>query len=365
MNLIDRYLFREVTASCLLVLLVMFVILMSNQFAVVLGDAAGRELPREAVFIVFGLSALRYLSLLAPVAVFLGIMLALARLNRDSETAALNSCGIGPSEMMMPIGLMTLMVAAATAWLTLISAPASMRQIEAIRYEAREALELHAIEPGRFIQSDADNAVLYAERVEGEFVYGVFWSNEIDGRVVVIVAESGRRIEDPVTGALSFVLNNGTRTEGVPGQLDFSVMEFREHGLPIRMSDGSGFEESIEMLSVPRLLASGDPQASAEFQERIAAPLSLIILALLAVPLSRSSPREGRYARVGVGLLVYFIYANLLSVARVWVERDAVPGWLGMWWVHGSIAVVALVLFARDAGWFARPGRIVREGDAA
>jgi len=343
----------------------MFVILMSNQFAEVLGDAAGRELPREAVFTVFGLSALRYLSLLAPVAVFLGIMLALARLNRDSETAALNSCGIGPTEMMMPIGLMTLIVAAATAWLTLVSAPASMRQIETIRHEAREALELHAIEPGRFIQSEADNAVLYAERVEGDNVYGVFWSNEVDGRVVVVVAESGRRIEDPATGALSFVLNNGTRTEGVPGQLDFSVMEFREHGLPIRTPDGGDFEESIEMRTFPSLLASSDPLSAAELQGRIAVPLSLIILALLAVPLSRSSPREGRYARVGVGLLVYFIYANMLSVARVWVEREAVPGWLGTWWVHGTIAGFALILFARDAGWFAKPARVVRDGDAA
>jgi lipopolysaccharide export system permease protein len=353
-----------VSFSCLLVLLVLFVILMSNQFAEILGDAAASELPKEAVFIVFGLTALRYLTLIAPVAVFIGIMLALARLNRDAETSALYACGIGPTDMLIPVGVMTVVVAAATAWLTLVSAPAAMRHIESIRFEAREALDLRVLEPGRFIASEADDAVFYAERIEGESLYDVFWSSEIDGRVVVIMAERGERNEDPDTGALSFVLYNGTRTEGVPGQLDVSVMEFGEHGLPVRASGRGEFEETIEMLSLGSLLVSRDPNAAAELQWRVSSPLSLLVLALLAVPLSRSSPREGRYARVGVGLLVYLTYANLLSIARVWVEREVVPGWLGIWWVHGVLAVLALAMLARDAGWFAAPVRIVRDGEA-
>lgn len=365
MNLIDRYLFREVSSSCLLVLLVMFVILMSNQFAEVLGDAAASELPRDAVFTVFGLSALRYLTFIAPVAVFLGIMLGLARLNRDSESFALYACGIGPGDLFVPIGTMAFVVAGATAWLTLVSAPEAMRRIEEIRFEAQEALELRALEPGRFIASEADGSVFYAERVEGEFVYDVFWSSEIDGRVVTIVAERGQRLEDPETGALSFVLYNGTRTEGVPGQLDFTMMEFAEHGLPIRESDGDDFEETLDMKSVADLLAASDPESEAEFQWRVSAPVSLIVLALLAVPLSRSAPREGRYARVGVGLLVYLIYANLVSIARVWVERGIVPGWLGIWWVHGLLALVGLILFARDAGWFAKPIAGHRNGESS
>ena len=75
-------------------------------------------------------------------------------------------------------------------------------------------------------------------------------------------------------------------------------------------------------------------------------PLSLFVLALLAVPLSRTSPREGRYARLGIALFVYLIYANLLSIARVWVERGIVTDDVGMWWVHAVVGVVGTV----DAG---------------
>ena len=69
------------------------------------------------------------------------------------------------------------------------------------------------------------------------------------------------------------------------------------------------------------------------------------------MPLSRSRPREGRYARLGVGLLVYIIYANMLNIARSMVARDEVPQWLGMWWVHVILGLVGLGLLLRESGW--------------
>ena len=76
---------------------------------------------------------------------------------------------------------------------------------------------------------------------------------------------------------------------------------------------------------------------------------------LLGVPLSRSKPREGRYARVGVGMLIYISYANTLAIARVWIERDQVPTWVGLWWVHAVLALIGLYMLLREAGAFARP----------
>jgi lipopolysaccharide export system permease protein len=80
----------------------------------------------------------------------------------------------------------------------------------------------------------------------------------------------------------------------------------------------------------------------------------LFVLGLLAVPLSRTSPREGRYARLGMALFIYLIYTNLLSIARVWVERGVVGDGVGMWWVHATVALVGLWMLAREGGWFVR-----------
>ena len=83
-------------------------------------------------------------------------------------------------------------------------------------------------------------------------------------------------------------------------------------------------------------------------------PLSLFVLALLAVPLSRTSPREGRYARLGMALFIWLIYFNMLLIARGWVERGIVDDTVGMWWVHAILALLGLWLLSREGGWFVR-----------
>src|SRR3970040_2502647 len=90
---------------------------MANQFAEILGDAAANSLPKNAVCEVLRLTFRRYLMLVTPIGLLLGIMFALARLNRDSEMAAIGACGVGPARLLRPIGLLTLALAALTAWL--------------------------------------------------------------------------------------------------------------------------------------------------------------------------------------------------------------------------------------------------------
>ena len=354
MSLISRYVFRECAGALSLVVAVLFLILMSHQFAEILGEAAADELPREAVFSVLGLTSLRYLTLLAPIGLFLGVLLALARFSRDSEMAALSACGVGPAKLLRPVGLLTLLLAAAVSWLALVQTPASSRQIEQIKLDAREALEISAIEPGRFTSPDSGDTVVYPRDVKGDELHDVFLQRLVQGRVVVILAARGRRVQDADTGMLSFVLYDGTRYDGTPGEKNFSIARFGEHGIPIRVDEDDEYVQPIETRPTSSLLSSSDPADAAELQWRIASPLSLLVLALLAVPLSRSSPREGRYARVGVGLLIYIIYANTLSIARVWVERGYLAEWPGMWWVHIAAALVGLALLARESGWLVR-----------
>jgi lipopolysaccharide export system permease protein len=353
-NLIGRYIFREAFGSWLVVMAVLFVIFMTNQLADILGDAAGDRLPRDAVLAIFGLTALRYLTLLTPITLFLGITLALARLNRDGEMAALSACGVGSGRLLVPIGAFTLLLAVGLTWLSLESTPAASRRIEEIRFSAEQNVELTAIEPGKFTTPDAGNTVLYAREVAGDELRGVFLQTQRDDEVSVVLAERGRRIIDGSTGNLSFVLYNGRIYEGVPGARKFLVVEFDEQLVPIRPDDEDEFVEAAAAKTTRQLLRSAALADRAELHWRLSLPLSLLVLALLAVPLSRTSPREGRYARLGMALFVYLIYANLLAIARVWVERGVISDAVGMWWVHAVVALLGLLMFAREGGWLVR-----------
>jgi lipopolysaccharide export system permease protein len=350
-SLINRYVLREALGSCLVVLVVLFVITMTNELALIFGDAAADRLPREAVAAVFGLTSLTYLTTLLPIALFLGVMLALARLSRDGEMAALSACGFGPGRLLVPVGVLTLLLVACASWLSLVMNPAASRQIEEIRFNADQHVELGAIEPGRFMSPDSGDTVLYAREVVGDELRDVFLERQQGDRVVVIVAARGRRVSDG--GDLSFMLYDGRRYEGVPGQGKFLVVEFDEQRIPVRRKEEKEFVAGKAGKPTLALLRSSLPADRAELQWRISLPLSLIVLGLLAVPLSRASPREGRYARLGIGLLIYVVYADMTSIAGVWVERGLVAEWLGMWWVHGVVLVLALLMLMRESGWLA------------
>jgi lipopolysaccharide export system permease protein len=348
-SLINRYVLREALGSCLVVLVVLFVITMTNELALIFGDAAADRLPREAVAAVFGLTSLTYLTTLLPIALFLGVMLALARLSRDGEMAALSACGFGPGRLLVPVGVLTLLLVVCASWLSLVMNPAASRQIEEIRFNADQHVELGAIEPGRFMSPDSGDTVLYAREVVGDELRDVFLERQQGDRVVVIVAARGRRVSDG--GDLSFMLYDGRRYEGVPGQGKFLVVEFDEQRIPVRRKEEKEFVAGKAGKPTLALLRSSLPADRAELQWRISLPLSLIVLGLLAVPLSRASPREGRYARLGIGLLIYVVYADMTSIAGVWVERGLVAEWLGMWWVHGVVLVLALLMLMRESGW--------------
>ena len=80
-------------------------------------------------------------------------------------------------------------------------------------------------------------------------------------------------------------------------------------------------------------------------------PISALLLGLLAVLVSRTSPREGRYARLFGAILIYIIYNNLMGVAQNWLQRGSVSPVLGMWWVHALLSMVIIGLLANQYGW--------------
>jgi lipopolysaccharide export system permease protein len=96
------------------------------------------------------------------------------------------------------------------------------------------------------------------------------------------------------------------------------------------------------------LLGSDAPKDRSEFQGRIAVPLMALILSILAVPLARLRPRQGRYSRMWMALLAYFVYQIAMGIATVWIEKQAQPGILGMWWVHALALGCALWLVLRQ-----------------
>ena len=355
-RILDRYIFKEIAIAWLGVTIILLTILLTNQFARVLGDVAKGKLPKDAAFDIIGLSAIQYLTVLIPISLFLSIMMALGRLYRDSEMPAMMACRTGPSGIYRPLLWLLLPLTLVVAWLSIDIGPRVLTAVDRIGAEARREADLGSIEPGRFTVFGPGNAVVYGERVTPDGVMeNVFLQRNLEnGGVEVVVAERGEQVASDDPDVRMLVLYNGRRYEGVPGTTQFRVVEFAEHGIPYQLPSLTTPEPRPRARSTSRLWLSNDLEEIAELQWRFSVPLSTLLLGFLAVPLSKARPREGRYGRLAIGLLVFIIYLNMMSAAKAWIEQGTISPVLGIWWVHGCVLLLLLGILAVQNGWHKR-----------
>jgi lipopolysaccharide export system permease protein len=355
-RILDRYIFREIASTWLGVTLVLLLILLTNQFARVLGDVAKGNLPKNAVLDVIALSAIQYLTILVPIGLFLATMVALGRLYRDSELPAMMACRVGPSGIYRPLTWLMLPLVLCVAWVSIFGGPMAFKAVDRIGAEARREADLASIEPGQFTIFGSDKAVVYGNSITPEGrMEGVFMERQVqDGGVEVVIAEFGEMVDSDDPDVRLLVLHNGQRYEGVPGTSKFRVTEFAEHGVPYRLPNLEAAAPRPRAMAFIDLIRSTEPAEIAEFQWRLSVPISTIILAILAVPLSRSQPRAGRYGRLAIGLLVFIIYLNMMSAAKAWIEQSVISPALGLWWVHGAMLLFGLLLLAFQNGYHRR-----------
>ncbi len=355
-RILERYLFAEAARSWLAVTAVLMAIMLSTRFARFLGEAAKGIIPPDLLWQVVLLSSLQYLTILTPISLLLGAMLSLGRMYRDSEVSAMQACGVGLGRMHRPFLKLGLMLAVLTAVLSLWLSPLAGRTVDFLTKRAAQELQFGILEPGRFRELPNDAGVFYVESVsdDGTEILGVF-ARLLDAQgESVITAPRGVQKTDELTGRRSIVLLDGYRVDGVPGQADFRVTRFAEHGVSIDPPDFIYRYSKQALKPSLELLSSARAQDIAELQWRLSAPLAVILLALLAVPLSRTDARSGRYGKVGLGILCYIIYFNLLGVAQAWLESGELPPWIGLWWVHLVVALLILRLYAVQGGWVER-----------
>ena len=349
---VQRYVLREVMQTWLAVTGVLVAILVSNQLSRVLGRAASDEYGRHVVFDLIALGAIMNLSVIVPVGLLLAIVLALGRLYHDSEMTALQGCGYAPLRTLWPLSGFAVLIAAGLAWLAFVQVPRADQQAQLLRQSAVKEAQFGQLDAGRFrsFLSGGGDAVFYAERVDAEGVlHNVFVRRETAGRIEVALAYTATYSKADANGMHFVTLYNGRRYEGVPGHDDFRVIEFAEHGIPIIAPEETLGTSDPDTKPTSELWGSGSPVDIAQLQFRASSPIMALVLTLVAVPLSRLRPRQGRYARVGFAIIVYFVYSNLLSASKVWVEKGTLSPAIGVWWVHLLLLAFGIYLVAREA----------------
>jgi len=349
-NLITGYLAREILKTSSAAVLVLFVILVSNALGRVLADIAGGGIPRQALWPVLLSQSVNILSLLIPIGFFLGIIFAFGRMYKDHEIVVMNACGIGYREFYIPVAWVLLPVFVFSAFSSLWLNAAVQRNAQAIIDNKENQHEFQQIKPGQFNQGKGGDLVFFMESISDDRLElkDIIISQTNRENMVLETAKSGRQIIDDDSGDLFLVVGPGERYEGLAGANDHKIISFDQHGILIENKNKPAASKTRREQLTPRQLWSAkDIKSRVELHWRIAIPVVVLVLGLLAVPLAYVAPRRGRFGKVGYALLVYIVYLNLMAVTRAQLEAKALPMALNFWWVHLIFLALAFALLYR------------------
>ena len=349
--IVFRYLSREVLVTLSAVSAVLLVIIMSGRFIKYLAQAASGALDPGVLFLIMGFRLPGFLQLILPLGLFLGILLAYGRLYLDSEMTVLSATGMSQQRLfritLFPATLVALMV----AWLSLSLAPQGANQFQLLLNKQDALTEFDTLEPGRFQALRDGTRVTYTEQLSDDRINlgGVFISqknvnsDKKDRGISVLVAEKGRQEIRP-DGNRYLILDNGYRYDGNPGQADYRAIKYDEYGVLLPKPDVSDEVTDRDAMTTRSLIGSDDIRSRTELQWRLSLPLLVFIVALMAVPLSRVNPRQGRFLKLLPAILLYMAYLSILIAARGALEKGKIPPALGLWWVHAIFLAIGLGL---------------------
>lgn len=344
MLLIERYLGREIMRPVLGVFLFLVVVVLVFYASQLLARAAVEGWPMDVVTAMAGLRLGLFLDVLIPISVLLGIVIGLGRLQAGHEIIALAAAGAGRRRVIRALGLWVLVLALLVAGLSMLFRPWAYATIYEMESSLAAELDLARIEPGRFQVGD-QQWLIYAEGRSAGGLDRVMVHQRLDDGSGMLRA---RRLEQAEggDGLLRLIFMGDVRTyrgdfdsgNDLIGQFDRFEVVFQSRPPPQR-------EQLRRAMTTSVLVNSNDPIEMAELQWRLVSPLSMLVLGLAAVGMSRINPRLGQSARVLSATVLATFYYSLLGVLINWLEQGTLAFWPGVYLAPLAVLVIVMVRY--------------------
>jgi lipopolysaccharide export system permease protein len=339
--IIDKYLLREVAAPFLAISFALTTLFVTYSLTRYLTDATEGVMAADAVLTLTLLKALIALEMLLPVSLYVALIVALGRLYSDWEITAFKASGISERRIIAPIMALAIAVSLGIASLSLWARPWAYDELYRFQAEAKAFNDLAQLGAGKFHYDDDRGRVVFMDARQGDAALsGLFIRTRRGEDTQVISATSGSfdayaqpdRHRLNLFDARIFRLADEGRRILLGRFQEFTLW------LPTAIPDPVGYKP--KRMTNAELRGSPAPDAQAELQWRQSTAVSALLLALLAVPLSRTQPRRGRYSKVMLAVVIYALYYNLVGVARTGVEQQATAY---LWWAPGILFGVLLI----------------------
>jgi lipopolysaccharide export system permease protein len=343
-----KYIIKEVAITAVAVLMILALIYVSGRYVEYLGDAASGKLGRDMILKMMGLKLVNATVQLIPICMFFAVLLVLGRMKQSQELVTIYASGIGRNFVMKTVSITAFAFAVVVFILAFFTAPWSEQRSSDLEARANAEADINGIAAGRFKELRDGNRIVYVSELSEDRsrMQGVFMQYREEETLGLVKAKEATLKEDE-NASRHLVLHNGSRYIGKGNNLDFTVTDFETYSIRLDQKKEDP-RNKLSAVSTAELMAQGDNFAVAELQWRLSFPLATIMLALLGAAMTLGHGRETRYGNIILALLIFFLYRNLLAIARSLIKSGEIDGVIGLWWVHAIMLVTIVLVFNKD-----------------
>ena len=336
-----RYLLKDIFSHTTAVSLVFLFIVLSSRSIQYLEQVSRGELNADLVFWVIIFRLPEFLQLIIPFAFFISIVLVIGKLYSNSEMIILEQDGFSVTRFIKVFLFLGTFFALLTGILSLSITPIFNDKLNKVHIDTSFEDNFYSIQAGKFHVLE-NLSVIYAEEKEGNILQSIF---------LKLQDEKGRTFNSFITAKKAYlsedskdvlILEEGfsfIEEEANLVKISFDTLELNFRDKLSR----SPLDSSNENIVQSRRLNKED------LQWRLSIPFLCLVSSILAFPLSRIKPRQGRFKRILPSILVFMSYLGLLLLVKGWMEQGLWPNFPGLLVIHALFLIAGLFLLLRKS----------------
>jgi lipopolysaccharide export system permease protein len=348
MKILDKYLLKEILESSLSVLAIFMIILSSNTILRLIEEASVGTFPTYLLFPIIFVKITQYSIYIIPISLFFGIIISLGRLYNSTEMAVIASSGFSQIDIARSISKVIVTTCLIVGFFSLYLTPEATNYRYKLEHRLNSEEKIEEIKPGRFTSSQNGKATFFVNNTKNNKLNKIFFNSISASTTTVENSKTGTYYTDSDLRRY-IILRDGVITELLkPYKSNTRTTRYSEHGVQLGQDLPIYTNTKYDAMSTIQLLSVDEIEASAELQSRFILPIATLVLGFMAIPLSYSSPRKGRYNKIFFGALVYFSYFIIMSIVEKMFLLNIVPMFLGLWWIHFLVILGLCYIYISD-----------------
>ncbi|MGR8948349.1 MAG: LPS export ABC transporter permease LptF [Gammaproteobacteria bacterium] len=348
--ILRRYFTVEILRNFAIIIGSLVLIYFSSRFASYLGQAAEGKIAADDILTLISLKMLVSMKELIPLSLYLGVFATMVRMQRDLELTIMRAAGVSHNLLITSALVVGFVAALLVATITLYAEPRAELEIEEISERTENEATISGVKAGTFKEMSGGKRILYAEDVadDGDFLQNTFVQSRSTNSTGIMRSDNARVETDAITSDRFAVFRDGTSYAGSPGKLDYQITEFKKYGLRIENRSPTDLSRNVNYIATSDVMRFHGPIYSAELQARLGTPIATILLPVLAILIGLTIKGGNWHVGLLTAISVYFVYNNLLGVAKSLVKKGDLSPYVGLWIVHLGLILLLVILLVRQ-----------------